>query len=217
MLLPTEDLQNLPLRTIVSDIIADLILGQAIGGKVCKPWFLHETIIRIVQVIRSKIEPKATGKEIEDAARSRLDKFGLLPSKEEASMIHSPQHHQSHVWALFWRLLQAAFLLFVSARFIVAGLFRARSLPSRSHSFKSTPPSPIAYKVANASSLSQSWSGPPSIQFRPILNYRVLSMVSTLLDLSTRMPWLTGLLSLGKHGLLTGAGGLGSADSVLDK
>ena len=217
VLLPTEDLQNSCLRTLVSDIIADLILGQGISAKACEGWFLHETIIKVVDVIKSHVEPKARGEEIEHNARSRLDKFGLLSTKAETSPPHSSNNNQSQASALFWRLLQYAYLSFLLVHFIVVGLFRVRSLPSRSQSARLVPPSPIAKKATRPSAPSQSWSTLPPAPQRPILEYRLFSLVSTLLNLSTRMPWLTGLLSLCRHGILTGSGRLGAAQGVLDK
>ena len=217
VLLPTEDLQNTCLRTLVSDIIADLILGQGICGKACEGWFLHETIIKIVGVVKSRIEPKAKGEEIEHDTGSRLEKFGLLSPKDGAPAPHLSDNDQSLALALFWRVLQYAYLFFLLARFVVVGLFRARSLPSRSHSSQSTPSSPIAKRGGRPPTPSQSWSTLPSPQKRPILEYRLFALLSTLLDLSTRMPWLTGLLSLCKHGILTGSGRLGAEDSLLEK
>lgn len=217
VLLPTEDLQNSCLRTLVSDVIADLILGQGISAKACEGWFLHETIIRLVDVIKSRIEPKARGEEIERDTRSRLEKFGLLSTKVQASPSHSSNHNQSRASALFWRLLQYAYLSVLLVHFVVVGLFRVRSLPSRSQSSRLVPPSPISGKATRPSTLSQSWLtlAPPSQ--RPILEYRLFPLVPTLLDLSTRMPWLTGLLSLCRHGILIGPGRLGAADGLLDK
>jgi PXA domain len=217
VLLPTEDLQNSCLRTLVSDIIADLILGQGISGKACEGWFLHETVIKVVDVIKSHIEPKARGEEIEQDTRSRLEKFGLLSTKAEASPPHSSNNNQSRASALFWRLLQYAYLLFLLVRFVIVGLFRARSMPSRSQSSRLAPPSPFAQKATSPSTPSQSWSTLPSAPQRPILEYRLFALVSTLLESSTRMPWLIGLLSLCRHGVLAGAGRLGAADGLLDK
>jgi hypothetical protein len=178
---------------------------------------LHETVVKVVEVIKSRIEPKAKGEEIERDTRSRLEKFGLLSAKDEDLRPHSPSNNQSLISALFWRLLQYAYLSFLLVRFIVTGLFRARSLPSRSYSSKLFPPSPIAKKASRPTTPSQSWSTLPPPPQRPILEYRVFALVSTLLDLSTRMPWLTGLISLCKHGATSGPGRLGATDSPLDK
>jgi PXA domain len=217
VLLPTEDLQNAALRTLVSDIIADLILGQNISAKACEGWFLHETCIKIVEVIKARIEPKAQGKEIEHDTRSRLDKFGLLSPKVGDPPSHLSDNDQSLILALFWRMLQHAYLVFLVIRFVVVGLFRARSLPSRGNSLPSAPPSPITKRGGDPPTPSQSCSALPSPPPRPMLDYRLFALLSTLLDLSACMPWQTGLLSLCKHGLLTGPGQLGAADSLLQR
>jgi hypothetical protein len=217
VLLPTEDLQNSCLRTLVSDIVADVILGQSISGKVCEGWFLHETCIKIVEMIMSRIEPKAKGEKIEHDTRSRLEKYGLLSTTDGESPPHLSDNNQSLILALFWRVLQYAYLFFLFVRFVVLGLFRARSLPSRGHSLQSSPPSPIAKIGGTPSTPSKSWSTSPAPPQRPILEYRLFSLISTLLDLSTRMPWLTGLLSLSKYGILTGTGRVRAADNLLEK
>lgn len=219
VLLPTEDLQNACLRTLVSDIIADLILGQGISSKACEGWFLQETVTRMIGAVRSHVKPqaKAKGMNIEHGTRSRLEKFGLLSPKDGESTHHLSDNSQSLVLALFWRILQYAYLLFLFARFVVAGLLRARSLPSWSRASKSHPPLPIARKEGGPMRPSQSRSTLPSSPQRPILDYRFFTLLSTLLDLATRMPWLIGLLSLCKHGILIGSGRLGAADSILEK
>lgn len=216
VLLPTEDLQNACLRTLVCDIIADLILGQGIGEKACEGWFLHETVAKIVEVIKSRIEPKAKVEQIHHDTTSHLEKFGLLSQKGEDSSPHLSKNNQSLIWALFWQVLQYIYLFFLLARFIVVGLLRARSQQSRWQSSRSVPPSPIA-KKSSSPSTPQSWSTLPSPPQRPILEYRLFSLISTLLDMSTRMPWLVGLLSLCKHAMLTGSGRVGATDSLLDR
>lgn len=217
VLLPTEDLQNACLRTLVSDIVADLILGQGISGKACEGWFLHETCIKMVEVIKARIKPKTKGDEVEQDTRSRLEKFGLLSPKDGDSQPHLSDNDQSLILALFWRALQFVYLSFLLIRFVVVGLNRARSLPSWRHSLPSSTPSPIAKTEGSPSTLSKSWPTLPSPPQRPILDYHFFGLCSTLLDLSTRMPWLTGLLSLCKYGLLTGSGRLGAADSLLER
>ena len=42
VLLPTEDLENGCLRALVAEIFSDMILGNGVSGKACKPWLLWE-------------------------------------------------------------------------------------------------------------------------------------------------------------------------------
>ena len=52
-LLPTEDLENACLRTLVADVIADTILEKSIGGKVSESWFLWSMVSKAVAAHQS--------------------------------------------------------------------------------------------------------------------------------------------------------------------
>ena len=214
VLLPTEDLDNTCLRTLVGDVIADLILGQGISGKACEGWFVHDAVTKIAVVIRTRLEPKATGEEIEVEARSRLERFGLLSSKDEKEQLHSPTTHQSLLSALFWRILQYGYLLSLFIRFVLSGLSQARHLPPRLRS--SLSPDHVAKEVVASNPPSPS-SASQGSTLRPIVEYRLFALISTLLDLSTRMPWLAGSLSIWQHFTTCGPGRVGRTDSLLDK
>ena len=214
VLLPTEDLDNTCLRTLVGDIIADLIIGQGISAKACEGWFVHSAITKIAEVIRAHLEPKTTGEEIEVEARSRLERFGLLSSRDEKEQLHSPLNHQSLLSALFWRILQYGYLLSLFIRFVLSGLSQARYLPPRLRS--GLPPDHVA-KVVVASKLPSPSAASLGSTPRPIVEYRLFPLISTLLDLSTRMPWLAGFLSICQHFMTSGPARVGRTDSLLDK
>jgi PXA domain len=214
VLLPTEDLDNTCLRTMVGDVIADLILGQGISAKACEGWFVHDAITRAAEVTRARIEPKATGEEIEVQARSRLEHFGLLSSKDEKEQLHSSANRQSSLSAFFWRILQYAYLLSLFIRFTLSGMSQARYLPPRSRS--GLPPD-VATKAVIASRSPSSTTAGGSSALRPTVEYRCFTLISTLLDLSTRMPWLAGFLSMCQHFTIAGPGHFGCTDSVFDK
>lgn len=213
LLLPTEDLENTCLRTLVEDIIADLILGQGVSSKACEGWFIWETIGKLAEMVRARLGPKATGEEIEIDTRSRLEQFGLLCSKEEESRNYSSGGHQSQITALFWCILQYGYLTFLAAHFVIIGLARASSRPPRSHStLRSAPSSPVVKRSGVAAA---AWRPIPTRT--PMLEYRVFGLISTLLDLSSRMPWLLSLFSLFRFHIVHGPGRLGETDGVLDK
>ena len=217
VVLPTEDLENFSLRTLVTDIIADLILGQVIAEKMSERWFLEDTITRIVVIVKAHIEPKATGEELEVGARSRLEKFGLLSVKAVANSRHSPKPHQSGLMSYFWRIMQYGYLAILFLRFTVVGILQARRLPSRVAARKGADPSsPSALSVLVP--IMPQETGPVGDRPpRAVLTYRILAFLSTFLDLSTRMPWLASSLAFGQHLLTAAAGRLVSANSVLDR
>lgn len=205
VLLPTEDLENACLRTLVADVIADSILGNSIGGKVCEGWFIWGGISKLVEVVKARIEPKATGEEIEVDTRSRLEKFGLL-SENRQSKEASKDDRWPTFSSAFWRILQYGFITFMTIRFVILGFITASSRPMRS-TWTSKP-----------SSSKEAWPiderlEPP----RPMLSFKVLSVISLLLDLRSRMPWLSGSLALLQHQLIHGPLGLAATDGVLDQ
>ncbi len=208
VLLPTEDLENACLRTLVADVIGEAILGNAVGGKVCEGWFIWTSIAKIIEAVKARMEPEDTTKDIEIGSRSRLEQYGLLSSgKAENTSPHRRAGKGSAVSTALWRILQCGYLTFVAIRFVMLGLVAASSTPRR-YVPSSTHPSgvhgaPIATTVQ-----------PP----RPILSFAIFDLVSTLLDLPLRMPWLSGSLSLVQHHLLTGAfRPVGATDGLLDR
>lgn len=205
VLLPTEDLENACLRTLVADVIADSILGNSMGGKVCEGWFIWGGITKLVDVVKARIEPKATGEKIEVDTRSRLEKFGLLSEKEESKGA-SKDDRWSTFSSMFWRILQYGFMTFMTIRFVILGFVTASSRPMRST---------LTSKMSGSS---EPWPieerrEPP----RPMLSFKILSVMPVLLDLRSRMPWMSGSLALLQHQLIHGPFGMAATDGILDQ
>ena len=215
MLLPTEDLENACLRTLVADVIAESILGNAIGGKVSDGWFIWSSINKLVEVVKAKVHPKATGEAMKEDTRGRLERFGLLSEKEEkmTETGSSRRANRSTFSSWFWMVLQYIYFTIVTIRFVIVGFFRAHSQPIRTSSSKrSTIPSTI----------SPAEKDPPSglstdPQCRPLITFKIFPLLSTLLDLSIRTPWLSGSLALLQHHLLHGPFQVGATDGILDQ
>ena len=213
VLLPTEDLENACLRALVADVIAETILGGTIGGKVCEGWFIWSSIIKVVEVVKARIEPKTTGEEIEIDTRSRLEKFGLLSEKNKSSSTASEKPRKGSTFSkLFWRTLQYFYLAFLVLHFVVVGLMATYSEPPRSSTISrrvghhATDASPIAKVVEPLR--------PP----RAILSFRIFPLISDLVSLRLRMPWLVGPMSLLQHHLVIGRlRNLGATDGIIDQ
>lgn len=219
VLLPTEDLENGCLRTLVTDVVGESILGNGIGQKACQSWFIWEGVTRISETIKERVMPKATGEEMKNDARSRLEEFGLI-STNEGPDAGKPSRHPTgwSFWSdMFWRLLQWGFLAYITIRFVTLGLYSASSSgPSRSSS-----PGSIPHSSPTASSRTRHGEGPmtesPAGPKRPIVQLRIWSLASHLVDLGVRMPWLSGLFSFCQYRLVAGVGRVGATDGVLDK
>lgn len=215
ILLPTEDLENASLRTLVGDIVADLILGQAVAEKICEGWFLHEAITRVVEIIKARIEPRASGEELHQDTRSRLEQFGLLSNKATEVSHYSSKSRQSRPSAFFWQAMQWIYMGFIFVRFILVGMFHSRRLLARYCNVRASTSSPMRTKSpSDRSGLTPMEARPFP---RPVLTYRIFEAISTLLDLSARMPWLASSFAFVENVLTSGAGRLGSTNSTLDK
>ncbi|KAL9027232.1 MAG: hypothetical protein Q9196_004220 [Gyalolechia fulgens] len=209
ILLPTEDLENTSLRTLVADVIAESIVGRSLGGRVCEDWFVWTSITKLVGAVQAQVNPRATGDEIEVDTRSRLEKYGLLSERGDDSR-PATDGRRSAFSEVFWRFLQYGYLTIITLRFLLVGFVASLSEPRRSSwSAKATADSPVA-KAAEA----------PNATRRPILGFRILSLPATLVHLSFRMPWLCGALALLQHHLIESPWVLlrvGAVDGLLDQ
>ena len=209
VLLPTEDLENACLRTLVADVIADAILSNSIGGKVSESWFIWSNVSKVVKAIKAYTEPRAKVQEIEAASRGRLEKFGLLADKRNDEKLTRPQKKgRAAVSAVLWHILQYGYFFYVATRFLIHGLWLAYHAPPRS--FTTSHTSPI-------SPIPKSFHAEARKPLRPILAFRSFAMLSAVTDLPQHMPWLAGALSLIRHQLLFGPLALGATDALLDQ
>lgn len=209
VLLPTEDLENVFLRTLVADVIGETILGSSIGGKASEGWFIWGSIVKVIDVIQARLAIKASGEEHDTNTRSRLEKFGLLSERGQSTQ---PSKHplRSMHSRLFWRILQYGYLTFLTLRFVILGLFATLS--------QSPQPSLSASKTA------EGLDTPPIAKIvepptppRSILKFKFFSLISVLLNVPLRMPWLSGSLALLQHQLIQGPLRVGATNGLLNQ
>ena len=214
VLLPTEDLRNSCLRTLVTDVVADMILGTGIGGKASEGWVLYDGIAKAIKNGRAKFENKASGRDLDRSSRSRLEKFGLVSAKQKKPNGSGIENKRSFTISdTFWRVIQFCYMTFMTIRFILLGLLAVSSTPSRDRNALFKKPaktdhatSPIAWGV----------EAPSAAGKRPILTFAIFGLVSQLLELPCRMPWMYGLISLGQWHIVGGVLGIGATNGILD-
>ena len=209
VLLPTEDLENVCLRTLVEDVLSDLILGNQVSGRICEGWFIWNAISKVITVVKQR-DSEATvtlGHSLDAVADShRLERFGLL-SEDRNEDADAQKQSQSTASLWLWKILYFAYLAYVTIRFIVGGLLHTALSDAEVKSTEILKPEPATQTSA------KSRPGP----CRPILGYRAFGLVSELLRVSDRMPWLHGSISLIQSILLTSPGKIGDTGSVLDR
>ncbi|MCJ1478347.1 hypothetical protein MMC13_007025 [Lambiella insularis] len=208
VLLPTEDLENACLRILVADVMGEMILGNGIGGKACQGWLIWEGITKLADSVKARVERKASGEGIETQSRSRLEKFGLLSEKEETHNQPRQGKRSTLMSEAVWRILQYGYLSFLALRFIILGLIAAYSGPSRL----------LTSTRLGGSSESNIGAQQTAIlsSDRPILSFKIFPLISILLNLPARAPWLTGSVSLVQYHLIRRPLRLGAGGGMLD-
>ncbi|RDW83327.1 hypothetical protein BP5796_04818 [Coleophoma crateriformis] len=215
VLLPTEDLENECLTTLVGQIFSEMILGGGIGGKACEPWLLWDGITKIAEVIQARL-PKTK-------AQTRVDRSSSDPKGSVQPSNSKGETRASLRWKIektFWLVLQYAFVAFTTIRVMIVSIATSSSLPSRV-------PQPVKITgsenstdqmdILNNSRLETHANGRVILPKQPILSMKLWSCVSNLLDLDIRMPWLGATASMLQWGALMGPGKLGDVDGMLDK
>ena len=227
VLLPTEDLENGCLRALVAEIFAEMILGDGIGGKACEGWLLWEGITRIAEVLQDGVKEKdpQSGDESNEQSLSRLERFGLLSQPTDGQsgptkpLLASRRHESAPmtISALFWIVIQYAFLACTAMRAVIVGVATSSTLPPRSVTGASGQ-SPVE---ANRQSQLPQPDHPalrrPQASKQPIVSMKLWSCASQLVELNSRMPWLSGLISMLRWGVLFGPGRVGDTEGVLDR
>ncbi|KAM0436906.1 hypothetical protein ACHAPT_002619 [Fusarium lateritium] len=202
ILLPTEDLENPCLTALVEQIFSELIIGNVIANKASQPWLLYEGICISSRVIRERREK------------------GTAVSESSAECPAEPQLEikGGRAWSvrsMFLGVIQLGMLVVGSLRFITTALVMASSLPAR------TTPSEEKEVVMDHDEPAPATisSNPRSSDAAkaPILSCRIWTCLGNLLELSMRMPWLAGFLSLLQYGAVNGPGRIAGHDGPIDR
>lgn len=205
VLLPTEDLENDCLTSLVGQIFSEMILGNGIGGKACEPWLIWEGITKAFEIVEaSSTSPKAR-ENIDESNSNATDAPADLSDGGKSIDILRP------IQKTLLQLVQYGMILYAAVRFLLVTLISSSSAPSRLPGVKVTAkPLDVDSRSAPISRVQ-----PPTKE--PILAMKVWPCLSNLLDLSTRMPWLSSTMSLLQWAALHGPGEVGGSDGLLDR
>ena len=200
ILLPTEDLENPCLTSLVSGILSETIIGSVIAGKASQPWLIWEGLSILARNAPGRKKPKRSGSS---HLRSRSEL--IAQSAAPASFFHR----------LLFSALHWVFLGYAAIRLLVTTLASASSFPRRAGGKAHLANGDGGADDASADGSLLVEDGPPDKV--PVVDYRVWACAANLVDLRGRMPWLSGAISMVQLGLLEGPGRIAGLDGVVDR
>ncbi|KAM0527529.1 hypothetical protein ACHAPS_002896 [Verticillium nonalfalfae] len=203
ILLPTEDLENECLTALVGQILSELIIGNVLINKLAQPWMLWEIMIILVRVL-GKREPETT--TLEEGVAEALSPDAPIIEPESSTRAWSFQ-------GIFWGVIQWLFMAFTAVQLVVLTLASSSSLPARS-----TPVLDAKSSLAGSGSATKAAKANASKPVKaPIVTFKLWSCISSLIELDSRTPWLSGALSMLQFGAVSGPAKLAGLDGPLDR
>ncbi|SPO01113.1 related to MSS51 protein [Cephalotrichum gorgonifer] len=223
ILLPTEDLENPCLTSLVGQILSETIIGNVIANKAAQPWLLYEglsILARNVSEARKGEQGRRGDPGKSSHRRSRSELNSSSPSTPQPVAPLSSFAHRLLISALHWM-----FLAYALVRLLVTTLASASSFPRRtgrsSGSGSGGDIGEKGYMTSGAGAGDTSLGGSSLVEDGPlkvpVVDFRVWACIANLIDLRSRMPWLSGGISMVQLGLLEGPGRIASLDGALDR
>ncbi|KAK8021195.1 hypothetical protein PG990_006333 [Apiospora arundinis] len=209
LLLPTEDLENECLTSLVGQIFSELIIGNLFINKLSEPWMLWEIMIILTRLAdQGNSSGTAGSKKGAGNTGSNGTARGLAPKQPRGFSISRA----------FWSLIQWGFLAVSLIRAFITTIAQSRSLPPR--------PPPTAVRTLGSKNHADGQKQydsladvrlPETPVKVPIVQFSLWSCLANLLEVDVRMPWLGATLSLLQWGAVRGPGTVADYDGFIDR
>ncbi|KAK1640464.1 PXA domain-containing protein [Colletotrichum phormii] len=205
VLLPTEDLENDCLTSLVGQIFSELIIGNVLANRISQPWLIYEILIILTRVLdRKASEP------IEEGVAEALQ-------AGSTSALPRPARRSWSIQGAFWSLVQWSFLAFTTIRFLVITLAMSSSLPPRSDG-ELNEKDQMTGQISHSKTLNPTASSNEVQPVKtPIAAFKLWSCVADLIEMDSRMPWLSGIMSLFQLGAMSGPGRVAGLNGAMDR
>ncbi|KAI0460701.1 PXA domain-containing protein [Xylaria acuta] len=211
VLLPTEDLENECLTSLVGQILSELVIGNLVAGKLSEPWLIWELLIIVTRLIRKRNNSDDSD-ILPDKTTIAQAPNGIGGSAVESTWSWSPQQ-------IFWSFVHWVFLAAAAIRLIVRIGILSRSLPPRPH------PSAVRAVEATDHQQKKPQSLPPGADTDartqpariPVIEFHIWRCIGDILEVESRMPWLRATLSMMQWIALKSPGGVSALNGTLDR
>ncbi|GKT53387.1 PXA domain-containing protein [Colletotrichum tofieldiae] len=205
VLLPTEDLENDCLTSLVGQIFSELIIGNVLANRLSQPWLIYECLIILTRVLEKK-EPDPIEEGAAESSPAESTSVGPKPVRRSWS-----------IQRVFWSLVQWSFLAFTSIRLLITTLAISSSLPPRSDGDLNEKHE-VTGQISDPKTSNPATS---SNEARPvktaIVAFKLWTCISDLIEMDTRMPWLSGTLSMLQLGAMNGPGRVAGLNGAVDR
>lgn len=197
VLLPTEDLENECLTSLVGQILSELIIGGVVVKKASEPWMIWTGLTILAEVI----------------GRRKSDARGLESRRKRSD---SRNTRGLSIPGLLWSLVHYIFAFVTMTRLLVSTVARSRSLPPRDQVLLTkTDASHCEDRFGPTATSSD--QAPPNATKTPILAFGIWTTISNLLETDRRMPWLLGSLSMVQWLAIAGPGNIAGFNGIVDR
>lgn len=197
VLLPTEDLENECLTSLVGQILSELIIGGVVVKKASEPWMIWTGLAILANVLGRK-QNDAPG---QSSRRRRATGRGA---------------RRFSIPGLFWSLVHYMFAFTVLVRLLVTTVVRSRSLAPRDQILLTKND---ALHWDSGSGVTNAGPGrlSPSATKQPIVAFHIWPTIANLLGMDRRMPWLLGGLSMVQWLAIAGPGRVAGFNGIIDR
>ena len=212
VLLPTEDLENECLTSLVGQLLSELVIGNLVAGKLSEPWLIWELLIMATRLVSKK----------NDSVHP--DSVSNKTTSRDVSSTRAPAHESKPPWSAhqaFWSMVNGIFLL--------VGIIRlAFSIGALSWSLPPRPNISIARAVPEISRDTQQ-KHPQSVSHQAgigartqpekiaVVDFQIWRCLGDIFEVEARMPWLLGTLSMMQWVALNAPGRVAAVDGTLDR
>lgn len=197
VLLPTEDLENGCLTSLVGQIISELIISGVVVKKASEPWMIWTGLTILAQVL----------------GRRKSDTRGLDSRRKQNNTRGA---RAFSIPGLLWSLVHYAFAFMAFSRLLISIIARSRSLPPRDQVLL-TKNDASHYEDGFGAANTSSVHAPPNATKTPILASGIWTTISNLLEADRRMPWLVGGLSMMQWLAIVGPGTVAGFNGIIDR
>lgn len=197
VLLPTEDLENECLTSLVGQIVSELVISGVVVKKASEPWMIWTGLTILAEVI----------------GRRKSDARGR-DSRRSGSSTHGATGFS--IPGLLWFMVHYIFAFMTLTRLFITTVASSRSLPPR-HQVLLTKNDASHFEEGFGATHSSPGHALPDAIKTPILAFGIWPAISNLVEADRRMPWLSGGLSLVQWLVIAGPGTVAGVNGIIDR